>query len=496
MPASCFDIYPLSSKWVFITMANMPLHNLAFWFCAFFLLGIFFISIFNNFLIVVLLDLLVLSVLLAFKKFVFVFLSLVILVGAGYYQIFSAVQQSQTLIRFDEKIEFSGVVKQVKKSATSQQLVLGLKSPFNGKVRINAQRYPEFNYGDLAKAEGIVKKPSPESENYYKKEGISGSVSFPTIELIESGRGNLVLAGLLTFKENIENVFRKILPQQKAAFLSGITLGERESFSKELEEKMSLSGTTHLVALSGYNITVIALAVGWLFGSFLARRASFYLSVAVIVLFVLMAGAEASVVRAAIMGIIALVAQRSERAASARNAIIIAAFLMVVANPRVLVFDLGFQLSFAALLGIIYIAPAIKKVLLIQSGGFLNWKENLATTLSAQLAVVPFLLGNFGMFSLTSFLANILVLEAVPVIMGLGFLAGGLGLISEFLARVIGWLLNLLISYEFLIIGFFSRFTLPVAAESFGIMAAGVYYLILISAILYVKKRFGIAYRD
>lgn len=474
----------------------MPLHNLAFWFCAFFLLGVFAISIFHNFLIILILNFLVFGLLIFFRKYFFSILSLFILVGAGYYQIFSVVQKSQTLIRFDEKIEFSGVVERVKKSSASQQLVLDLEPPFSGKVRVNAQRYPEFNYGDLAKVEGIVKKPSPESENYYKKEGISGSVSFPAIELIESGRGNLALAGLLSFKENIENVFRKILPQEKAAFLSGITLGERESFSKELEEKMSLSGTTHLVALSGYNITVIALAVGWLFGSFLARRASFYLSVAVIVLFVLMAGAEASVVRAAIMGIIALVAQRSERATSVRNAIIIAAFLMVLANPRVLVFDLGFQLSFAALLGIIYIAPVLKKVLRIQSNGFLNWKENLATTLSAQLAVVPFLLGNFGMFSLTSFLANILVLEAVPVTMGLGFLAGGLGLISEFLARIIGWLLNLLISYEFFIISLFSRFTLPVAAESFGIMAAGVYYVILISAILYVKKRFGIIYRD
>ncbi|MDP3999161.1 MAG: ComEC/Rec2 family competence protein [bacterium] len=466
----------------------MPLHNLAFWFCAFFLAGIFLISIFNNFLIALVISLLVVSYLVFLRKYIFALLALAMILGAGYYQIFGVVQKSQTLIRFDEKIEFQGIVKDAQKSATSQQLILDLELPLNGKVRINAQRYPDFNYGDLVNVTGVIKNPPARSENYYKKEGISGIVSFPEIRLLETGRGNPALAALFSFKESIENVFRKILPQEKAAFLSGITLGERESFSKELEEKMSLSGTTHLVALSGYNITVIALAIGWLFGSFLARRASFYLSVAVIVLFVLMAGAEASVVRAAIMGIIALVAQHTERAHSVRNAIIIAAFLMVLANPRVLVFDLGFQLSFAALLGIIYISPVLKKVLKIQNQGFLNWRENLVTTLSAQLAVVPFLLGNFGAFSLTSFLANILVLEAVPVTMGLGFLAGGLGLMTDFLAKIIGWLLNILIGYEFWVINIFSKITLPIAVESFGFLPAIIYYVLLVGLIYKLHK--------
>ena len=242
---------------------------------------------------------------------------------------------------------------------------------------------------------------------------------------------------------------------------------------------MSLSGTTHIVALSGYNISVIVLAAGTLFSFFFSRLISFYLSVGFIILFVLMTGVEASIIRAAIMGVIVLLAEETERIYSIRNAIIISAFLMVLFNPRVLAFDLGFQLSFAALLGIVYILPALKNILKIKNKGFLSWKENALTTVSAQLAVAPLLLGNFGIFSLTSFLANILILSAVPLTMGLGFLMGGLGFISEFLAQAVGLAVNLLLTYELWLIDLFSRITLPIITDSFGFLAAIIYYLIL-----------------
>ncbi len=422
-----------------------------------------------------------------FKKYYFSILILAVILGAAYYQIFDYVQKSAA-IPFEEKIEFNGVIKKIEQSDTYQRLVVSLEHPYQGKIRVNAQRYPELAYGDLIQIKGVIQRPSLESEKYLAKEGVFGTLNFPEIKLIESGHGNPVLTGLFDFKNRIKEIFKRILPQEKAAFLSGLTLGERESFSKELENKMSLSGTTHLVALSGYNISVIALAVGLILGAFLSRALSFYLSVAVIILFVLMTGAEASVVRAAIMGIIALLASRVERIYSLRNAIVIAAFLMVIFNPKVLVLDLGFQLSFAALLGIVYLSPVLKGILRIRDSGFLSWKENAAVTISAQLAVVPLLLGNFGIFSLTSFLANILILGAVPLTMGLGFVAAGLGLVSDFLAQAIGWLLNFLLAYELWIIDLFSKITLPVATQSFGFLAAIIYYLVLIGFIYYVKN--------
>jgi len=457
----------------------MDIHSIAFWFCVFFLLGVFFISVFGNFLFSALAGILIASYFLFYKKYAFVLLSLSVIMGAAYFLVFDYAQNAINL-PFGVKTEFSGIVKKLEQSATRQRLILDLEPPYQGRVQINAQSYPSFRYGDSVAVSGIIQTPGGPAADYYRKEGIAGIVSYPAINLLESGRGNAFKAALLRLKGNIIKVFKQNLSVQKAAFLAGITLGERQEFSKEFEEKMSLSGTTHLVALSGYNISVIGWAVAGVLGLWFSRSWTFYFSVAVIILFVLMTGGEASIVRAAIMGIIALLAKESERLYSLRNAIVIAAFLMVIFNPRVLVFDLGFQLSFAALLGIVYLMPAFQKILNVKDAGFWNWKENALTTVSAQLAVVPILLGNFGIFSLTSFAANILILSAMPLTMGLGFVMGGVGLISEFLAGATGLIANLFLTYELWIIEIFSKFTLPIVTESFGFLAALAYYSLLI----------------
>lgn len=466
----------------------MYLHDFTFWLCAFFLLGVFFISIFQNLAAVILITAILFLYFIVLKKWHFAFLVWLILAGAFYYQVFDYFQGKAAIVAFNQETEVTGVIEKVEQSATKQDLVVKLKSPAGGRVKINSQRYPDFEYGDLVKITGVIKKPLPASENYYKKEGLSGLVNFPKIEILKKGQGNAIKDALLNLKQNTVGTFKKVLPVEKAAFLAGITLGAREEFSEELQNKMSLSGTTHLVALSGYNISVIAMALGGLFGYFLSRRVSFYLTLLAIIFFVLMTGAEASIIRAAIMGIIGLLAKQTERIYGLRNAIVIAAFLMVTFNPRVLVFDLGFQLSFAALLGIIFLVPIFQKCFGAEPG-ILKWKENTITTVSAQLAVIPLILGNFGIFSLTSFFANILILSFIPLTMALGFIMGGLGLISGFLASTAGLAVNFLLSYELLIINLFSKFILPIAAESFGFFAATIYYLVLISLIYFLNLK-------
>ncbi|MBI4992119.1 MAG: ComEC/Rec2 family competence protein [Candidatus Harrisonbacteria bacterium] len=466
----------------------MFLHDSAFWFCVFFLLGIFLISVFKVLPAVILVTFLIALYFLIFRRHSLVLLSFLIVAGALYYQVSDYYQKSVSF-PVGLKTEFTGIIKSLERTAGGQKLVLELQKPYSGKIQANTDPYQSFQYGDLVKVAGIINRPSPESADYLAKNGILGTMRFSKIDLIESGLGNPIKARLLDFKNSIVVIFKRALPSEKAAFLSGLTLGEREDFSKELQRKMSLSGTTHLVALSGYNISIIALATAAIFGLYFSQSTSFYLSILVIVLFVLMTGGEASVVRAAIMGIIAILAKETERIFSIRNAIIVAAFLMVLYNPKVLVFDLGFQLSFAALLGIVYLLPVLKKNLKFKDSGFLSWKENILTALSAQLAVVPLLLGNFGTFSLTSLFSNVLIAEAVPLTMGLGFMMAGLGFISDFLAQMIGLIVNLLLSYELWIIDIFSKFSLPIATRSFGFSASIIYYALLIGWIVYYERK-------
>ena len=224
---------------------------------------------------------------------------------------------------------------------------------------------------------------------------------------------------------------------------------------------MSASGTTHLVALSGQNITIIVIAISSFFGFFSRRKSVFWLTLLIITFFVLMTGAEASVVRAAIMGGIILLAKQISRIHSMRNVIAVAAFIMVLYNPQVLRFDFGFQLSFAALIGIVYFSPTIKKIFKMKEGeGFLGWRENFLTTTSAQLAVLPLILINFSNFSPLSLLANILILEAIPLTMIFGFALGAIGFISLPMAIIFSWFVNLFLIYELAIIDIFSKISL------------------------------------
>jgi len=488
---------------------GMPLHDKAFYSVSFFLIGVLLASFINDwqqkilvtvlvtvlvamvFLIMRLYALSTLSVVegLPYKSFWLAILSLGILLGAGYYFVFDA-EQKDFNIHFGDKITFTGIIQKVSTGLNQQNLVLGLQDPYQGRIRITAPRYPSWSYGDLVEVQGTIKKPSEQSEKYFEKEGIFGTASFPEIAFMESGRGSPIKSLLFKIKGFAEATFKRVLSPEKAAFMSGLTLGETAEFSKEFREKMSLTGTSHLVALSGYNITIIGKGVMLALGLWFSRRKIFLLSTLTIILFVIMTGAEASVVRAAIMGFIVLLANQVQRLYSFRNAIAIAAFLMILFNPKILVWDIGFQLSFAAVMGLVYLEPAIRKLFKVSpKPGFLNWRANLLTTVSAQLAVIPILLSNFSSFSLIGFLTNILVLTFVPATMFLGLLVVAAGILSYYLAQVIGWLANIFLSYEIGVIDLFAKIPIQISVQSFSLIFSVLYYVIIITVILYARRR-------
>jgi competence protein ComEC len=469
---------------------RINLHKGVFWFCLFFLLGIFLFFIFNqNFYLVLLIIFLISSYFLLIRKNIFALLILTAVLGVIYYQFFSYIQLENTNISFGIEENYIGIVKNVKSFDKYQQLEVDLIDTDKGKISLNINPYPQFEYGDLIKFTTTINKFPEKYNNYFLSRGIFGQASFLDIELIDKNKGSFVKAKLINFKDKVKTIFKTSLPKKQSAFLSGITIGSREDFSEEFKEKMSLSGTTHLVALSGYNISIIAWSVGLLLASFFSTSVSFYLSILVIILFVIMAGAEASIVRAAIMGIILLLSTQTERMFNPRNAIVVSAFIMVLFNPRILLFDIGFQLSFVALLGIVYLSPVFKKILRIQSPGFLSWKENMVITASAQIMALPILLFSFGTFSLSSILANILILGVIPFTMAIGFIMAGVGLFSTFLAKILGGLVGVLISYEFFIIDIFSKFTLLLNLQNITIAFCVIYYFLIFILILFFNKQ-------
>lgn len=477
----------------------MRLHDKAFFAAFFFLIGVLAATFINSwqdkFLFAALIAILLGAAFFIFNKRALAILSVFLFFGAVYYFGFDFYQQKINII-FDQKLTFNALVEKISYGENKQDLVVSLNPPYKGKIKITTNRYPSFDYGDAIEFEGIIKKPSTEQyANYLAKDGVFGVSSFPKINLIAKNQGSFVKAQLFKIKSFTENSFKKVLSQEKASFLAGLTLGETAEFSKDFKERMKITGTTHLVALSGYNVTIIVQAITFLFAFLLfglarSRLLVFILSTFAILGFVIMTGAEASVVRAAIMAGIVLLANQVNRVYSFRNAVTFAALFMVLINPKVLVFDIGFQLSFAALLGIVYLKPAVRKFFKMKSEeGFLSWREHLLTTTSAQMAVLPILLGGFGFFSPIAILTNILILIAIPTTMGLGFSVVFLSLISRYFAQIVAWIVNVFLGYEIGLINFFSNFKYGITVSKFSPVLAIIYVGLLIGFVLWMKRR-------
>lgn len=381
----------------------------------------------------------------------------------------------------------------------------------DGKILVVAKKYPAYQYGDKIELAGKLKTPNSgedfDYQKYLAKDDIYSIAYFPEMKLLAQGQENWLMGKLLTVKNKFADSISQILIEPQGAFLAGLLLGEKRGLPQDITDAFSRTGTTHIIALSGFNITIIALALMNLFNFFTVRRqASFWLSVGAIVLFVLMTGASASVVRAAVMGILVLLAQQVGRLYQIRNALVLAGAIMVYLNPRVLVWDLGFQLSFAATLGLIYILPILQERFIqddeqkdfiygqLTSKAFVKSLKSvkliLATTLAAQIAVLPLLIINFGQLSLIAPLANILVLPAIPLTMLLGFLSALAGLIILPLGQILGWISYLFLTYEIKIIEFLAK--IPLAAVNFewSWLGGGIYYAILIWLVWRLDSKF------
>jgi competence protein ComEC len=400
-----------------------------------------------------------------------VLIPLACLAGIFYYHLYFTWRDSRLYIPLDVSVSFSGVVSaEPGHSAKSEYFPLRLAPPFRGEIRIVVSPDSGFRYGDELQLKGLVRAPENERD-------LPVSI-FPKIELVDRGRGSPVRQVLSNFKYELLQIFPRYLPTEEAAFLGGITLGAKSSLSPQFAEALAKSGTTHLVALSGYNIAILVFVVFGVCLRLFGRRPAFYLTTVAILGFAVMVGAEPSVVRASAMAFVLLLARELGRPYGLPYALLWTAFFMVLFDPSAL-FMPGFQLSFMSLLGIVYLSPLISKRL----------GENVALTISAQLAVAPIALYNFGNMSLTSFMANALILPFMPITMFFGFVLLLCGSIFAPLGILTGLAAHILLAYEVAMIRFFGVFSLPFGAglldsgSGFGGFGIILYYLFLITLV-------------
>lgn len=424
----------------------MRVHDIFFWVAVFFLAGVLIASFPGDYWASGAFALALVGILYILDKRALALIAFTVLIGVGYYFVYDAFTRDPAMV-FGQKVEFAGVVKLAEQGLSNQKLVVD-------DIQISAPLYPPYVYGDRLDITGKIKPIPPDFQNYFYKEGINGLMTNPVITVVAHDQGSPVKAALLKIKDLFEQSFRGALPGRQAAFLSGLLLGDTARFDEQFKEDMRLSGTSHLVALSGFNISVIVDAVLIMCGSWwLTRKFKFPITLTLIIGFVLMTGAAASVVRAAILAGLVLLAEKTGRVFYFRNAVTATALVMVLWNPKVLAFDIGFQLSFAALIGIVYLQPLVKKWLRMKDApGFLSWREHFSMTAAAQLAVLPLLVWQFGYFSPMGILSNLMILEFIPLTMLLGFILGVAAIFSGALASILSWPALAFLSYEMAVI--------------------------------------------
>ncbi len=365
-------------------------------------------------------------------------------------------------------------------------------SNFKIKVLLTVSHYPQFEYGDEIKFSGVLQKPKNFSTDggrefdyikYLAKDGIFYQMFYPEIELLSKANGNFIKEKLFVLKKSFLEKVKKTIPEPEVSLLGGLLVGVKQSLGQELQDDFRKVGLIHIVVLSGYNVTIIAEFIMGLFAIF-PRMIGMSLGALSIILFAIMVGGSATIVRASIMALLVILARATGRTSDITRALFLAGFIMVLHNPQIVVFDPSFQLSFMATLGLIFLSPKLNNFFKFIPIKF-YLRETVLATISTQIFVLPLLLYMMGELSVVAVFVNLLVLMFVPVTMLFGFLAGVIGFISSWLALPFSYITYFLLAYELKVVELFAGLpftSIKIPYFPFGMMlfTYGLYFLFLI----------------
>ncbi len=272
------------------------------------------------------------------------------------------------------------------------------------RLLVTSDRYATVSYGDVVTFTGVLSKPEAfttelgrtfDYPGYLRARGIEYQVSFAVVEVIGNDEGNRLISLLLACKAALMRGIESSLPEPAAGLGEGLLLGVKQALGEELETAFRQTGIIHIVVLSGYNVMIVVTFLLYFLRSFVSARARVVFGLLGITAFALLVGLSATVVRACLMATVLLIAEATGRQYLALRALLLAAALMLLWNPYLLVYDIGFQLSFMATLGLILLSPRFEAYLTFMPT-FAGLRSFLGATVATQIAVLPLLLFHIG----------------------------------------------------------------------------------------------------
>ena len=341
--------------------------------------------------------------------------------------------------------------------------------PVSGEILVRVAENEEYEYGERVRVRGQLKTP-PENEefsyrDYLARSGVYSYMTTAEVTRLPGNDGNILFIPIFKLKARLlENTYR-IFQDPEASLFAGILFGVDTGLPRKLQNAFKNTGTAHIIAISGFNIAIIAGLFFSISKQIFSERLGAVISVLMVFLYAFLVGGDAAVLRAAIMGSLSLFARQVGRKNAGINTLAIVALIMAFINPLVL-WDIGFQLSFFATLGLIlyaepfsnYTANLISRFSKQDNSAIVKiLNENVILTLAAQVMTIPLMAYYFNRISLISFIANPFILPVQPAVMILGGAAVFVSLILLPLGQLLAWVAWPFAGYTIRVVEFFDR---------------------------------------
>lgn len=313
-----------------------------------------------------------------------------------------------------------------------------------GQIEIRTEKYPEYHYGDKLVITGRIKLTSPNNplssfKSYLLINPKDYLLISPKIEVLKSGSG--LGNQVLRIRNDLRLLYQKYFVSPFDGLMSGIVLGDKSLIPYNTWQELRQTGTLHIMVASGMNIAMFSGTMLSFFCLFFRRKVAIVFLFITIWFYAVMTGFQPPIIRAAIMASLIYFSQMVGREAEAGRILWLTGILMLLINPLWL-FDIGFQLSFLATAGLVYLQPRLSK-----SKFFLFKYESFSSSIASQLATLPVLVTAFGQLNLLSPVINLLVLWTIPYILQGGILIGIIGLLWQGLGGLLAYLLYPLLYY-------------------------------------------------
>ncbi len=381
----------------------------------------------------------------------------------------------------------------------------GFDQPLQGKILVRT-RSDKWKYGDQVRVQGALVLP-PEEEDfsyrfYLQQRGIRSMMEFPYLQLEGTNRGNIVLRGIYGLREKAYAFINQALPQPEAGLLAGIVLGIEKDIPADIERNFQNTGSAHIIAISGYNMTLLAglviaalrkrFSIGW----------TGILAILIIALYTILVGAAPAVMRAALMSSLAMGGHLIGRKNAGVFTLTLTVAGLCIFNPLYL-WDAGFQLSVMATLGLVLYADRLSAWFEQTAGRRLSplWVQRLKGpigeyflfTLAAQITTLPTILYQFERFSFSSLIVNPLVLPVQPLVMIFGGLSVCAGLLVQPVGQLLAYLAWVPLTYTIRMVSLLAAWragSFPIGQFDFHYVL--IFYSLLIFFTYKVKKVSGI----